>query len=101
MNRAHAAAFLERFRGIAGRAVVISSCDVYLAYGRLQRLESGAPDTVPLTEASALRESRYPYRARAAAPLDDDDKDEYDKILVEETLRAQQDLPVTILRCWM
>jgi len=96
MNQAHAAAFLECFRRSAARAVVISSGDVYRAYGRLQRLESGPPDAVPLIEDSPLRESRYPYRPRPPAPLDD--KDEYDKILVEETLRAQQDLPVTILR---
>ena len=35
MNQAHVSAFLELFRGSAGRAVVISSCDVYRAYGRL------------------------------------------------------------------
>jgi len=96
MNQAHAAAFLEWFQSRAGRAVVISSCDVYAAYGRLQRLEGGPPDAIPLTEDSPLRQSRYPYRARAVAPLDG--KDAYDKILVEETLRAQRDLPVTILR---
>jgi nucleoside-diphosphate-sugar epimerase len=96
MNQAHAAAFLERFQSRAARAVVISSCDVYRAYGRLLRLETGPPDAIPLTEDSPLRESRYPYRARAAAPVDN--KDAYDKILVEETLRAQTYLPVTILR---
>jgi nucleoside-diphosphate-sugar epimerase len=86
MNQFHAAAFLETFRTSAGRAVVISSCDVYRAYGRLQRLETGPPDASPLTEDSPLRESRYPYQ------------DDYDKILVEETLRLQPDIPVTILR---
>ena len=86
MNQAHAAAFLDLFRSVAGRVVVISSCDVYRAYGRLQRLETGPPDATPLTENSPLRESRYPY------------KDDDDKILVEETLRAQRDLPVTVLR---
>ena len=95
MNAAHSARFLDLFRS-AGRAVVISSCDVYRGYGRLQRLESGSVDAGPLTEDSLLRESRYPYRGRAAAPVED--QDSYDKILVEEMLRAQTELPVTILR---
>jgi nucleoside-diphosphate-sugar epimerase len=95
MTEAHATAFLETFRGAAGRAVVISSCDVYRAYGKLQRLEQGAPDLIPLSEEAPLRASRYPYRGKPA-PLDC--ADQYDKILVQNILRAQYDLPVTILR---
>jgi len=85
MTQADAAQFLDLFRG-AARAVVISSCDVYRAYGRLLRREPGPPDAIPLTEDSPLRASRFPY------------DDDYDKIPVEETLRAQSDLPVTVLR---
>jgi nucleoside-diphosphate-sugar epimerase len=95
MNAAHATSFLNVFRGFAGRAIVISSGDVYRAYGRLQRLEDGAPDPIPLTEDAPLRESRYPYRGKPA-PIDD--VDQYDKILVEQALLACADLPVTILR---
>src|SRR5271169_5748044 len=80
MNQAHAAAFPECFQDRIGRVVLISSCDVYRAYGRWHRLECGPPDAIPLTEDSPLRQSRYPY------------KNEYDKILVEETLRTQPDL---------
>ena len=85
MTQADAAVFLDLFRR-APRAVVISSCDVYQAYGKLLRRESGPPGPLPLTEDSPLRESRFPYH------------DDYDKILVEQTLRAQTDLPVTVLR---
>ena len=90
LTASDAASFLDRFRGVAGRAVAISSCDVYRAYGRLKRLESGPPDPTPLAEDAPLRESRYPYPGGENA--------DYDKILVEDALRAQSELPVTILR---
>src|SRR5690242_4526473 len=73
----HASAFLGRFRNSAGRAVVISSCDVYRAYGALKGLESAPPHTAPLTEESPLRQSRFPY-AGAEGYAD------YDKVLVEQ-----------------
>lgn len=68
MTEMAAESFLERFRGVASRAVVISSGDVYRAYGRLMDLESGPPDPIPLTEDAPLRESRYPYRKMAPNP---------------------------------
>lgn len=74
------------FRGIAARAVVISSSDVYRAFGRLWRTEPGPPDPVPLTEESPLRERLSP------------DGLAYDKTGVEEELAGDGDLPVTILR---
>jgi nucleoside-diphosphate-sugar epimerase len=89
MTEADAESFIRQFRGGAGRAVVISSGDVYRAYGRLQRIEPGPPDAVPLREDSPLRESRYPYRQTAP---------HYDKLLVEQALAGQTDLPATILR---
>jgi nucleoside-diphosphate-sugar epimerase len=90
MTEADAVLFLRLFRGRAGRAIVISSGDVYRAYGRLQRLEpAGPPDPIPLTEDAPLRESRYPYRGK---------DDAYDKILVENVMLGQSELPITILR---
>jgi nucleoside-diphosphate-sugar epimerase len=86
LTERHARAFLDCFRRAAGRAVVISSGDVYRAYGRLKGFEPGPPDPVPLGEEAPLRESRYP------------DGGEYDKVLVEQALRAQSEMPVTILR---
>jgi len=95
MTEAGAARFLELFAGVAGRAVVVSSGDVYRAYGRLQRLESGAAEAGPLTEDAPLRESRYPYRGK---PVPADVGEWYDKVLVEGVLRGQTELPVTIVR---
>lgn len=97
MTEGDAKSFLALFRGAAGRGVVISSGDVYRAYGRLQRAESGPPDRTPIAEDGPLRESRYPYADKAT-----DESGawmrQYDKILVEQSLLAQAELPVTILR---
>src|SRR5689334_11229531 len=43
---------MNTFRGIARRVVVLSSIDVYRAFGRLRRTEPGPPDPMPLTEDS-------------------------------------------------
>src|SRR5918911_3068208 len=60
-----ARALVNVFKGVARRAVVLSSADVYGAYGRLLRLESGAPAAHPLAEDAPVRANLYPYRARA------------------------------------
>ena len=96
MTAEAAESFLERFRGVASRAVVISSGDVYRAYGRLTGLEPGPPDPIPLTEDAPLRESRYPYRKMA--PASDHWMARYDKVLVERLLMQQSDLPTSVLR---
>lgn len=87
---------VRTFRGLAGRLVVLSSQDVYTAYGRLLRLEGGSPDPSPLTEDSPLRSSRYPYRGMACRP--DEMAYSYDKILVEQAVAGNVDLPATVLR---
>ena len=84
------------FRGVARRAVVLSSADVYGAYGRLLRLEAGAPAAAPLAEDAPVRASLYPYRARAAGP--DDFGYQYEKILVERVVMSEERLPGTVLR---
>lgn len=84
------------FRGVARRVVVASSADVYSAYGRLLRLETGAPATLPLAEDAPLRATLYPYRAQAAGP--DDFKYHYEKILVERVVMSGDQLPGTVLR---
>src|ERR1017187_8546332 len=91
MTEADAKEFLEVFRGSAGRAVAISSGDVYAAYGRLLRLDSGPPGDLPIAEDAPLRESRYPYCRPGSLP--GDWKNWYDKVLVEQTLRAQSEIP--------
>jgi nucleoside-diphosphate-sugar epimerase len=84
------------FRGLARRVVVISSGDVYLAYGRVTRTEPGPIEPTPLAENSPLRSALFPYRAQAKGP--DDFLYSYDKIPVELTVMAEPDLPATVLR---
>jgi nucleoside-diphosphate-sugar epimerase len=64
-------------------AVVVSSQDVYRAFGRIWKTEPGPPDPLPLDEDAPLR----------GQVVDE----EYDKTGVEARL-ARLDLPVTILR---
>ena len=94
-SEADATRFLDIFRGRAGRAIVISSAEVYRAYGKVHMVDAGPPDPIPLTEDSPLRESRFLYRDRKDLGID---TTFYDKVVVEQTLLAQNDLPVTILR---
>ena len=91
-----ARALVGVFRGVARRAVVLSSADVYGAYGRLRGLESGAPAAHPLAEDAPVRENLYPYRAQAVGP--DDFKYHYEKILVERAVMSDAGLPGTVLR---
>jgi nucleoside-diphosphate-sugar epimerase len=84
------------FRGIVRRLVVISSQDVYRAYGRVIGTEPGPPDPVPLVEDAPLREKLYPYRARVPGP--DQPMYHYDKILVERLALSEPDMPGTVLR---
>ncbi|MBV9957638.1 MAG: NAD-dependent epimerase/dehydratase family protein [Acidobacteria bacterium] len=77
---------VKAFKGVARRAVVISSGDVYRAFGRLWRTEPGPPDPVPLTEDSPLREKL------STAGL------AYNKTAVERAVMNDTELPCTILR---
>lgn len=86
----------EVFAGRAGRLVVLSSGDVYRAYGRFIGSEPGPPDPVPLSEDAPLRERLYPYRATARCA--DELAYWYDKILVERMAQGRPDLPATVLR---
>jgi nucleoside-diphosphate-sugar epimerase len=87
---------MQTFKAVARRIVTPSSGDVYRAYGRLVKLESGPPDPAPLSEESPLRESRYPHRAIASSP--EDFAATYDKIPVEQAVMGDSQLPGTILR---
>ena len=79
---------VAHFAGVAERAVVLSSGDVYRAFARLLGSEPGDPDPVPLTEASPLRTGPSPD---LAAGID------YDNLEVERALQSAE-LPVTVLR---
>ncbi|MBA2711314.1 MAG: NAD-dependent epimerase/dehydratase family protein [Tatlockia sp.] len=85
------------FRGITQRIVIISSCNVYMAYDRLWKVITNPLVAVPLTEESKLREHFYPYR-KNLSPIDNDWRYQYDKILVENIIRTDVDINSTILR---
>lgn len=96
MREADARSVIEVFRGLARRAVVISSADVYRAYGVLRGTEPGPPDPAPLTEDSPLRLNLHPYRSMAKTP--GDWSYDYDKIPVERLFMSEPRLPGTVLR---
>lgn len=93
MSGADAEAVLAACRGIARRAVAISSVDVYRAYGRLHGSEPGPVEPMPLTEDSPMRERLYPYRGERGGRFDD-----YDKIPAERAYMSDEELQGTVLR---
>ena len=78
------------------RFVILSSMDVYRAYGIYCRLEEGAPDTKMFDENAPLRSVLYPYRKDATSV--DDLRYRYDKIPAEQFAMNELNKPVTILR---
>ena len=99
-TRQDAEIFMRTMRGITPRVVVPSSQDVYRAFGRVNKKETGPVDLQRITEDSPLRENLYPYRAEPPRDADDPQKwqDDYDKILVECIVMSDPSLPGTILR---
>lgn len=100
MTQDDARGLVETFAGLADRCVVISSSDVYRAYGRLNLTEPGPPEPVPISEGAALRE--HLYADRNAQPHDRAASLElYDKLLVEATVRAEPRLRSVVMRLGM
>src|SRR5262249_37721261 len=91
-----AQSLVESFRGLARRLVVISSADVYRAYGRFLNLEPGPVEPTPIPEDAPLRTVLFPYRQQARGR--DDFSYTYDKIPVERAVCAEPELPATVLR---
>jgi UDP-glucose 4-epimerase len=75
LSRADAEVALQALPDVK-RRVVISSIDVYRAFGALN--DSRETDPVPLDEESPVRAERYPYRGKVP------DRDDYDKLDVED-----------------
>ena len=75
LSRADAEIALSALPGIK-RWIVISSVDVYRAFGAL--LEERESDPVPIDEDSPVRTERYPYRDKLAG------REDYDKLDVED-----------------
>ena len=78
------------FKAIARRGLVVTSCDVYRAFGRLWRSEPGPPDPLPLTEESPLRGEPAPDRRAVGV--------DFDNVEVESGVLGHGELPVTVLR---
>jgi nucleoside-diphosphate-sugar epimerase len=100
MTEADAKVVADTVRGIAKRYVVISSMDVYRAYGRLHGSEPGPPLTPPFDEESPLREKLYVYRDHAPASIAQRPAwmNEYDKILVERVALHDPQLAGSVVR---
>jgi nucleoside-diphosphate-sugar epimerase len=79
MSRADTEAVLPRLPDT--QIVLLSSMDVYRAFGHVLADREGEP--VPLNEDSPVRDERYPYRDRGERPSD------YDKLDVEPAYRER------------
>ena len=80
---------IRHFRGIADRAVVVTSLDVYRAFAVAWGSEAGAVEPMPLTEDAAIRSAPSP---------DLTDDIDFDNVEVENALLGDTDLPVSVLR---
>ena len=100
MTEADAKGVAAAVRGIAKRYVVISSMDVYRAYGRLHGSEPGPALVPPFDEDSALREKLYVYRENAPVSIAQRPAwlDDYDKILVERVALEDRKLAGSVVR---
>ena len=100
MTEAQARAIADAVRGIARRLVVVSSMDVYRAYGRLHGTEPGPPMPLPFDEDSELREMLYVYREHTPSVVADRPAwmDDYEKILVERVALGDRDLVGSVVR---
>ncbi|MGD0503877.1 MAG: NAD-dependent epimerase/dehydratase family protein [Steroidobacteraceae bacterium] len=96
MGERDAEVAMDTFAGHAARIVVLSSGDVYRAYGRFAGTEPGPVEPTPLTENAPLRDHLFPYRGSATSA--DELNYWYDKILVERAVLSRGDLPGTVLR---
>jgi len=95
MGERDARAAVRAFAGCARRLVIVSSGDVYLAYGRFLKTEPGPIEPGLLTEDSSLRAQYFPYRAQAQATTELNYF--YEKILVEREV-SRSEIESTILR---
>jgi nucleoside-diphosphate-sugar epimerase len=80
---------VTHFAGVASRAVVITSGDVYRAFARAWGTEPGPPDPVPLTEDAPLRNTPSP---------DFGDEIDFDNADVERAGGGNTAMPATVLR---
>jgi nucleoside-diphosphate-sugar epimerase len=96
MGAVDAQAAAEAFAGRVRRIVLLSSGDVYRAYGRFIGIEPGPIENGLLTEDAPLRTVLFPYRTKASSH--DALEYWYEKILAERAVFSVSGLPGTILR---
>ena len=96
LNQTQAEMLVDVFKGLSGRIVAASSCDVYLQYDLLRGVEEGEVTNDKTDEDAPLRKKLYPYRSMV--PDETHQLYDYDKILVERVIMSQSDLPGTVLR---
>jgi nucleoside-diphosphate-sugar epimerase len=96
MGAVDAQAFVREFSGRTGRLVLLSSGDVYRAYGRFTKIETGPIDEELLSEDAPLRTRLFPYRAHASSR--EALQYWYEKILAERAVLRDPNLSGTILR---
>jgi len=96
MGAVDAQAVVRAFAGRAARLVLLSSGDVYRAYGRFTKIEPGPIDNALLSENAPLRTVLFPYRAQASSP--EALQYWYEKILAERAVLSDPDLAGTVLR---
>lgn len=87
---------VKAFAQHTGRVVLLSSGDVYLAYGRLTRIEPGPIQQGLLTEDAPLRSVLFPYRKQTSSHQALEYW--YEKILAERAILSSPALPGTVLR---
>src|SRR5215831_8283689 len=87
MGEPDARAAVRAFAGRSRRLVILSSGDVYLAYGRFTKIEPGNIEPGLLTEDSPLRTVHFPYRSQAKSSTELNYF--YEKILVEREISSE------------
>jgi nucleoside-diphosphate-sugar epimerase len=96
MGAADGHSAMETFSGRTGRVVLLSSGDVYRAYGRFTGIEPGPIQEGLLAEDAPLRSVLFPYRNQAASHQALEYW--YEKILAERAILGSPGLPGTALR---
>lgn len=96
MGSLDAKAAARTFAGHTGRLVLLSSGDVYRAYGCFTGIEPGPIEHGLLSENAPLRTVLFPYRARASSH--EALEYWYEKILAEHAVLSERGLPATVLR---
>ncbi|WP_246258821.1 NAD-dependent epimerase/dehydratase family protein [Kroppenstedtia pulmonis] len=97
MYQSHIESLEEALIGQKMKLLLISSVDAYKGFEIINKITSTPIESIPFTEQSPLRDTRFPYRGRS----DVDIAYNYDKILVEQAALQSPVLDTTIVRLGM